>query len=808
MTKSQKFVAESYAKYFGRAADADKIDYYGLKENGKAEKASVILKNIIADADAEKGDISISDFVNNAFQNLFGRIANTKEMNKYSKVIEKGKNLPINSIVKSAAKADKAVNKNKLEVAAKYAELGGKGDLDLSNISKDNKIDIKAITSLADLQAKVAALPDNSVIPNAFDGKTLVLTEGVDKLVGTNKNDLFIGENTGTKTNVTAADTLDGGKGTDTFKLYDNGSGSFSTASLPTLKNIENVEIYDNTTAADVDLTKWDSVETLLLVRDKATSYALGEKVTTVNIEDSAANQKLTFDKALTAATVGVNKVGATVTVDGTALKTLTVDASGKASNVTLNQGATTSIETLNITGKANLTLATASTLLNTVKTVDGSKAEGDLKFSNTAKMTSIKTGSGNDEVTVAVDVASGTTINLGAGNDKLVAGGGKIAAGSIIDGGAGIDTLDSELVNAGNGGVFANFEILSLTKSTAALGLDLNLLTKSTFETIVLDYTAIATSTSIVRNVSTSQSLTVNADATLTTLLFKDAAGTADAYTINFDKDAKDISVAPDKKVDAGTVVINGIETVNINSTGKTTTDKNSITLTDNDAKSLVITGDKAIDVAFTAFGTAGNSTNGLGVSIIDASAATGTVDINTANVNVAFNGLAIKGGTAADIITVNAAGGTLTGGAGNDKFVVGAAKVGVDSASAVNTEATGAIKTTITDIEKGDIIKFANKTGIFIKSDVSGLTSLDAALAKAVADAKAAVTAVGGTSADGDKAWFQYGDNTYIIEDVADSGTYGTVSANDVIVKLNGLVNLSNSTFDTATVTELTIA
>ena len=64
MTKSQmKFVAESYAIYFGRAADADTIKEYGLKENGKAEEKSVILENIIADADVYKGDIPDEPFL-------------------------------------------------------------------------------------------------------------------------------------------------------------------------------------------------------------------------------------------------------------------------------------------------------------------------------------------------------------------------------------------------------------------------------------------------------------------------------------------------------------------------------------------------------------------------------------------------------------------------------------------------------------------------------------------------------------------------------------------------------------------------
>ena len=219
LTKTEKYVAETYAKYFGRAPGADIIDYYGLDDNGKVEKESVILRNIIDDADAEKAELSTSDFVNNAFQNLFGRNATTKEMNKYSKVIEKGEDLPINSIVKSATKTDKKVYDNKKAVALKYAELGGKDDLDLSKISKGNLIDLNflnTVTKAADLKAKVEALADNSGIPSSFDGKTEILTTGVDNITGSAKNDLVSG--------ATIIDTSDNITTASTFTVVDTNS--------------------------------------------------------------------------------------------------------------------------------------------------------------------------------------------------------------------------------------------------------------------------------------------------------------------------------------------------------------------------------------------------------------------------------------------------------------------------------------------------------------------------------------------------------------------------------------------------------
>ena len=665
-----------------------------------------------------------------------------------------------------------------------------------------------------------------------------MLTEGVDAgkdFIGTNKDDLFIADNSVT-VKTSAADTLDGGKGTeDTFKLYDKAATPITTALLPTLKNIENVVIYDSN-ATDLNLTKWDSVETLFLVRDASTTtltgYVLGEKVTTVNVvdtTDSTNTLTLNFDADLTAATLGVNNVidttaapaatAVTTAINGAALKTLTVDASGKASFINLTIPA--AIETLDITGKADLELGTG---LTNIKTVDGSKAEGNLTLSKLAAMTSVKTGSGNDTVNIATAaaVASGDTINLGAGNDKLVksVAAGTVAASTttVIDGGAGIDTLDAALVNVGNAGVFASFETLSLTADSApASGLDLDLLTKSTITTIALDSTAAITTKLL--NVKKSQSLTVNAAnaASATTLTFKasEIAGTTDAYTINFDKETTDASGT----FNAGTVTITGIETVTVNSLGKTSaaTDTNKITLQDAEAKSLVITGDKNIDLVLgttgagsITFGTVGTAIDGKGLATIDASASTAGITIaNLTNVGEADAGLTIKGGAGVDnintlnygkaitieagagndIITVGATGGTLTGGAGNDKFVVGAATAGT-------ADATTAVITTITDIIKGDIISGVNAGVLLTKGVITGATNLDDAIDKALTGATAA-----------NNTWFQYGDDTYLVVDKAAGA--GALDADDVIVKLNGLVDLSSSTLGTgAANVELTIA
>ena len=81
-------------------------------------------------------------------------------------------------------------------------------------------------------------------------------------------------------------------------------------------------------------------------------------------------------------------------------------------------------------------------------------------------------------------------------------------------------------------------------------------------------------------------------------------------------------------------------------------------------------------------------------------------------------------------------------------------------------------------------DKIQFKN-TGTLTKAVVLGATDLDSAL-------KLASAAIANDS----KTWFQYAGNTYIVDNV--DGT-ADIQATDVIVKLNGLVDLSNSSLGT---------
>lgn len=186
LTKNEKYIVDMYVRYFGKAPSVAEIAKYN--EFGKPK---LILKEIIGDADDSKAGLTTEEFVNNAFQNLFGRDATTKEMNKYSKIVDKGKDLPINAIVKAAKKSDKGVYEAKKAIAIMLAEKENTTNYNLDKITKDTYADVYnlktkklLVDSVAQLETKIDAMPDN------VSGTTFNLTAGVDMgeaFVGTEK---------------------------------------------------------------------------------------------------------------------------------------------------------------------------------------------------------------------------------------------------------------------------------------------------------------------------------------------------------------------------------------------------------------------------------------------------------------------------------------------------------------------------------------------------------------------------------------------------------------------------------------------
>lgn len=577
-----------------------------------------------------------------------------------------------------------------------------------------------------------------------------------------------------------------------------------------TIDNLENTVA--GTTAKGTTLTS------VTLDGVNANSAIKGEGLTSVTVKGATAlANAVTITNAKVDHALTVNVDGTGYTTAGTAVqtviadaaaKTVTVNATGSKSSLALT--GSIAATTVTVTGSADLTLAalasattlngsaatgslTLGTLAAGTVTVSTGSGNDSLSIAATAK-TTVNTGAGNDIVTLTSAVAAGSTLSLGAGNDKLLVAGGSVATSTatdvtVIDAGDGIDTVSAALINAGNAAQFKNFEALDIS---AAANLDVALMTGSTITGLTLTGNSVA---STINNVAAGAGLTVsgNNSTGAHTINVKDAAtGTADSFAITFAGEAATgaTAAAPTAHA-AGNVVVQGIESLTVASTG-TGFVSNTLAVTDANLKTLTITGDKDFGLTFVGV----NGTNGGAggaVSLIDGSAATGKLDINTTNVvaDSASAGLTVKGGSANDTITLaqkatviagagddniisSANGGTFTGGAGKDVFNVKAA--------------FGAV-TTITDFVVGtDKLTFANngtETFTSAKVNISAATNLTEALNLAAAGDGSANTAI---------TWFQYGADTYVVADATAAVTYA--AATDVVVKLAGLVDLSTQT------------
>ena len=693
--------------------------------------------------------------------------------------------------------------------------------------------------------------------------QTNPLTTSPDNVVGTAGNDTINGYiNTtalATTTTLSAADVIDGGAGTDSLKLTVEGNVA---PALPnaSISNVEQFFIRDVATAASnynfasingetqvwADTATNAAGVTFSNLGAGATVGVKGNNVLT-NLANVSFNMATTTDAVSIAIDGGVkNTVAPTITnIAAGAATAATIASTGAANTVgaiTLAAAAGNSVKTLTINASTDLTAALTATdfaadatmvVTGAGKvnvganfdgaTIDASANTGGLTVSTTTGVTKLVTGSSAaDAITLVGSLTSTGKIDLGAGNDKLLAGAGAVIAGTnVIDGGADSDSISASLINAANAAAVKNFELLDITANTAT-PLDVELVTGSTITGLTLSGGAGAATVS---NVAAGVGLTIDgANTGLKTVDLKGAStNAADSFAVTFDgaKVVGAAAAAPNVTIATNGLHLDYVESVSVASGGADNT-WNGLLLdggANNTLQTLTITGAKNLNVttAATAFGkaptNAADTTNGL--KLIDGSAATGklVIDLTGATLNTSTSGLTVKGGSADDTITlvnsvlvagsnsqkfvvdagagndtINVAlnGGTLTGGAGADIF-------NVTTAVATGVTEAASVLTTITDLAAGDKIDFAaGASGAFQATKVTlgaGVTNIDQALAAAVGTAN-------------NVSWFQYGTNTYVVADTDGSAAF---SAGDTVVKLTGLVDLSASTL---AATVLTIA
>jgi len=259
------------------------------------------------------------------------------------------------------------------------------------------------------------------------------------------------------------------------------------------------------------------------------------------------------------------------------------------------------------------------------------------------------------------------------------------------------------------------------------------------------------------------------------------DATGTSDSINLIANVNASDI--------DFGTVAVAGVETVNITATDSTPVDagvatisKATLVVSNSSAKSVVVTGEANLTL----------TAAGASLTSVSAAAATGKFTFSSA-----VNSAVVTGGSAADTLTASGNNATLIGGDGSDTLIA-TGDLAVLTGSAGNdtfniSDPTSNVNTyaTITNLANGDKIQFSTGATKFI----STAFTLGSGTAVFQDYANAAIAGL----ALGEVGYFQFGGDTYIVEDRSGSTTTFT-NGTDVIVKLTGLVDLSTSSFSSS--------
>ena len=594
-------------------------------------------------------------------------------------------------------------------------------------------------------------------------------------------------------------------------------AGTAATAVTPGVLGVTagTVTILDTAATATITTVTVDGYKTGSSVGvNGATELQKANALTTLSLANSDAAATFAVATSSAALNLTLNKVVGSLNLDATgtsgiattntAVKGLNVTTAIADSTVALQAASVTALtvagtNVLNLTG-STLTALTTATVSGTAGLTLAGQVQATLTSINTVATTGTVTatidstvatytgGAGNDNVTFSNTTAATKAINLGAGNNKLTLATGTSALTTEMIAGAGTDTLvmasaDAESVSGGTTfeTKITGFDKLSLGTVAAAADDTINLANMDDISYVIYANGAAAGDTLTLTNMTNNGTLELTAAGLGATVTMTDATSiTADSLNIILTAAAT---------AAFGTVAAAGVETVNITATDSLTafTAVHSMTLSDAAVKTINVTGNAGLTLT---------NTDNVALTLLDASIGFTGVLTATTNGTVAQT---IKGGSGADVLTAHAGstadvlnGGAgndilnanaglsqLTGGAGNDTFVI---------TTSTNLNAAS----TITDLLSGDVIKFAVAADSFRSAQVT----LDPAGNPNLTDyANAAIAASAGAN---DAVWFQLNGNTYIVKEAGANTLNTFIDGTDQIVKISGLVDLSHASFN----------
>ena len=597
-----------------------------------------------------------------------------------------------------------------------------------------------------------------------------------------------------------------------------------------TVKGGTTVAVTDNSGAAGV---VGATLTTVSLNGNTGAATLTGNAITNVTVTKAVAASDVTIANTKAhALTLTLNDSTALDVTDAEATSVI-LAATGKASDLNLIAAKATS---LSVNGDKNVTLDAGSILtklatvtvagagvfkadlsgVDTLTTVNASAATGgiDVTIEGTNKVgtgaaQSVTGGAGDDKVTITGTLSKGSVLDLGAGTDTVAVSGGLILGDAVVDAGAGNDTLSLSVVDATNVGAFKNFELFDVasvtgtfdqaildTKNdvtgfvgTAALGGATELTNVGAgVGFTVLGTMGVANALTLTQATAGALTITSNVDQTEEAGAVQNTdahiiASNATSLRLVFDNNnvdkLADFANTATLKVDAGNAT-GGATSIAIVSGGSEVTNIAEITGTDaggaNDLlTSITVTGDQALTVNYTKEGA-------LKLASVDASGQT-------------------AGGLTFDLSDLTAAG-TIKLGAGDDNL----------TAVAIDTVAGIATIQTINGMEKAAAEDQTGITGFDVLTHAAAVQAADHAsagagtyvvkdgvysLASGVTTLASAVAQIATNLAANEVVTFNYVGSTYVYAAGALTGA-GAGQADDVLVKITGTTGVTGLDVD----------
>ena len=558
---------------------------------------------------------------------------------------------------------------------------------------------------------------------------------------------------------------------------------------------------------------------------------------------DNTAGGKITTGALATAAAktiaiVADNAITLTGTVGGTSVADLTIsgDSLVTASGITTK---TTGVVTIN--GSAGLTLAATIGTLTTGGSVVNNST-GTVTLGSGTTTAGIDTavaytgGAGKDVLSIG---ATTKAITLGGGDDTLSMTGAAFGTGGSVDAGDGTgDRLVMASADAATASASAafeakisNFEVISLG-ATAAAATDVVDVANLDDISTIRSAGVVATGTLTVNNLQAINSFTLTAAANdAVALNLATAIGTSDVVNVALSASAG--------FANAGTITIANVETVNVTTSDTSVSTDLTPVITAFTAPiiaaaatSVVVTGNAGLDLtgssllavtsldasAVTGF-VAADGTNAAGAVTYTTGLVTGSITVkggagddvlnavgattsgktvtifgnggNDTITGSASRANSLSGGAGDDTLTGGTAADTLDGGDGADRIVLGGGLdvvtggAGKDTFVVTHSSTTSAAYGRVTDAATADKIEFADRG-----TETFASTKIALAATASFADYLNAAS-TGDGSTNGAISWFQFGGNTYVVQDRSAVATF--TDGADIVVQLDGLVNFT---------------